>query len=108
MMSFDKYFYQRELWDKKLDEIEAKIDYRTIELVGHRVSIRTRIHRFNGMGENERNILDSDLVLQGLLQKRDEYLRSLDFITERAEYPGAADEAVKSWEVKDEERSTAG
>ena len=108
MMSFDKYFYQRELWSKKLDEIEAKIDYRTIELVGHRVSIRTRIHRYNGMAENERNILDSDLVLQGLLRQRDEFLMRLDFITDRAEYPEAAEEAVKSWDVKDEERSTAG
>lgn len=107
MMSFDKYFYQRELWGKKLDEIEAKIDYRTIELVGHRVSVRTRIHRYAGMAESERNILDSDLVLQGLLRKRDEFLRSLDFITERAEYPGAADEAAKTWEAADEERSTA-
>ena len=117
MMSFDKYYFQRELWDKKLSEIEAKIDYRTIELVGHRVSIRTRIHRYNGMAENERNILDSDLVLQGLLRQRDEFLRRLDFITDRAEEPEAVDEAVKSWEEweernvefgrQDEERSTA-
>ena len=108
MMSFDEYYYRRGLLDKKLDEIDAKIDYRTIELVGHRVNVASRVCRYTGTSANsEENILNSDLVLQGLLRQRDEMLRRLDFIVARAEYPEAADEVVKSWEAKDEERSTS-
>ena len=119
MMSFDKYYFQRELWHKKLDEIEAKIDYRTIELVGHRVSVRIRLRApyTTNFPDDERKIIQEDLIIQGLIKQRDEMLRRLDFITDRAEEPEAVDEAVKSWEEweeskvefgsKDEERSTS-
>lgn len=69
-----------------LAELDRKIAYRKIELIGARAS-RAPYERSMPITEEEQRMIDNDLVLAKLLYEKQEYVNRIEYIKTRAELP---------------------
>lgn len=74
--------------EDNIEDIDRRITYRRIELVGAR-GIRTSFERSMPLTEEEQRTIDNDPVLARLMYEKQEYVNRIEFVRTRAEYPEA-------------------
>jgi hypothetical protein len=86
MITVDEYCKFLKDAEDKIEDIDRRITYRKIELVGAR-GIRTSYERCMPLAEEEQRTIDNDLVLARLMYDKQEYVNRIEFVKTRAEYP---------------------
>lgn len=82
--------------EDNIEDIDRRIVYRKIELIGARGSKTGNplLNCFNGtqtptLTEEEQRTIDNDPVLARLMYEKQEYVNRIEFVRTRAEYPEA-------------------
>lgn len=88
MITVDEYCKFLKDAEDNIEDIDRRITYRKIELVGAR-GIRTSFERGMPLTEEEQRTIDNDPVLARLMYDKQEYVNRIEFVRTRAEYPEA-------------------
>ena len=94
MITVDEYCKFLKDAEDNIKDIDQRIAYRKIELIGARGSKTENpfLSCFNGaqtqtLTEEEQRTIDNDLVLARLMYDKQEYVNRIEFVRTRAEYP---------------------
>ena len=94
MITVDEYCKFLKDAEDRIEDIDRRITYRKIELVGARGSktVNPLLNCFNGtqaptLSEEEQRTIDNDPVLARLMYDKQEYVNRIEFVKTRAEYP---------------------
>ena len=72
--------------EENIEDIDRRIAYRKIELIGARAN-RTPFERNIPITDEEQRILENDSRLAQLMYDKQEYVNRIEFVRTRAEYP---------------------